>query len=329
MLEQQVLRISLTRLVTLGHELKMKRGRLRVSSVDGLAASSLVTIRAPEPGSLVPLFLIHPVGGSIIAYYELARHLHLSQPIYAIENQIAFRPELALYATIAEMAERYLQEVQTVQQKGPFLFGGYSMGGIVAFEMARQARERGRAVELVVIIDTPARVRDLGDPPEEAMGARELSTIARMMASRQQREICLSEQDLESLGPDQRLEHLVEVLKREQVLSSVADVSLLRQLLKVVRNNELAQRKYAPQPCDCNLLLLRATEPSPELLAEAADIYDDPTFGWQSACRRPVTVERVKGEHMRMLQAPFVHGLGVVLQRHLDRHQPECVIAPF
>ena len=46
----------------------------------------------------------------MIAYYELANHMHPEQPIYAIENQTAFRPELVLQSTIEEMAESYLRD---------------------------------------------------------------------------------------------------------------------------------------------------------------------------------------------------------------------------
>lgn len=326
-LDQQVLRISLARLASLGHELRLKHGRVRISPAG--ASSPLVAIRAPRHSGLAPLFLIHPVGGSVIGYHELAHHMRPDQPIYAIENQIAFRPELAPTTTIEEMAERYLHEVRAVRSRGPLLFGGYSMGGVVAFEMARQARAGGQAVGAAILIDTPARIRDLGEPPRGELGARELSLIARMIASRQEREICISDQDLERLAPDERLAHLVDVLKQAGVLPGRVDAPLLRALLTVVRSNELAQRRYVPGPYDGDLLLLRSNERSPELLAEAPDVYDDPSFGWQGVCARPVTVERVPGEHLRMLNPPHVYGLGAALQRHLDPHQSEKVIAPY
>ena len=266
----------MSRLATLGHELKLKKGSLRVSAVNGDAASPVVAIRPPRTTARAPLFLIHPVGGSVIAYYQLANYLHPDQPVYAVENQVAFRPGLAIHSTIEEMAAAYLREVRAIYPKGPLNVGGYSMGGAVSFEMARQARDRGDDVATVSIIDTPARLRDLGDPPEETIDARELALIVRMMASRVGREIDLPAEQLEPLPPEQRLERVVEVLKREEVLGAQSDAPLLRQLLKVVRNNELAQRRYLPRAYDGELLLLRASDPSPELLAEAPDVHDDP-----------------------------------------------------
>lgn len=329
MLDQQVLRISLSRLATLGHELKLKKGSLRVSATDRDAASPVIAIRPPRSTARAPLFLIHPVGGSVIAYYQLANYMHPEQPIYAIENQVAFRPGLAMHSTIEEMAESYLREVRAIHPQGPLNVGGYSMGGAVSFEMARQARERGEEVASVSIIDTPARLRDLGDAPEEAIDARELALIVRMMASRLGREISLSSEELEPLPPAQRLERVVEVLKQEQVLARQSDAPLLRQLLTVVRNNELAQRRYVPRLYDGELLLLRARDPSPELLAEAPDVHADPTFGWQAACAKPVVVEPVSGEHFSLLNPPHVRTLAAALQRHLDRRRPEGVVAPF
>ena len=58
-------------------------------------------------------------------------------------------------ASVEEMAARYLRELRSVQPEGPYRLGGWSMGGLVAFEMARQLEHDGQEVELVALIDTP------------------------------------------------------------------------------------------------------------------------------------------------------------------------------
>ena len=54
------------------------------------------------------------------------------------------------------LAARHLEAVRSVQPEGPYLLGGWSFGGRVAFEMARQLEAAGQAVEPLVLIDAHA-----------------------------------------------------------------------------------------------------------------------------------------------------------------------------
>src|SRR6185295_43164 len=58
--------------------------------------------------------------------------------------------------SLEEMAERYLEALRAVQPEGPYRLGGWSMGGIVAFEMARQLAAQSEEVEQVVLLDVAA-----------------------------------------------------------------------------------------------------------------------------------------------------------------------------
>src|SRR5205085_751282 len=134
-LSQQILRLSLNRLTRLADELAEKaKGSPQTPAQAGANHAALVPIQAGVNG-VPPLILIHPVGGSVMAYYHLARHLRPEQPVYAIENQVVFNPQARLYGTITEMAAGYLEAIQPACPSEPYLLGGYSMGGLVAFEM--------------------------------------------------------------------------------------------------------------------------------------------------------------------------------------------------
>jgi pimeloyl-ACP methyl ester carboxylesterase len=52
------------------------------------------------------------------------------------------------------MATRYLRVLRKVQPSGPYFLGGYSMGGIVAYEMARRLLAEGDKVGLLALLDT-------------------------------------------------------------------------------------------------------------------------------------------------------------------------------
>jgi thioesterase domain-containing protein len=88
-----------------------------------------------------------------LIYRELAQHLGADQPFYGLQAQglDGSRPPLG---TIEEMAALYAKEIRRVQPHGPYLIGGYCMGGTLAYEVARQLRESGEAISLLALFDT-------------------------------------------------------------------------------------------------------------------------------------------------------------------------------
>jgi acyl transferase domain-containing protein/pimeloyl-ACP methyl ester carboxylesterase len=113
--------------------------------------STLVEIK---PGtSRPPLFLVHAAGGNILIYRDLAYHLDPDQPVYGLQAQ-GLDGEQPFLTTIEEMADRYLKDIQAVESDGPYLLGGYCMGGTVALEIAKQLREQGKEVVMLAIFET-------------------------------------------------------------------------------------------------------------------------------------------------------------------------------
>ncbi len=105
-------------------------------------------------GKLPPLFLVHPAGGLSTPYLSLLLD-NREQPIYGINNP-CMNQEESHFSTIEEMASTYVHIVQTVQNTGPYRLGGWSFGGIVSLEMARQLQSKGKIVEMVILMDTSA-----------------------------------------------------------------------------------------------------------------------------------------------------------------------------
>ncbi|RKH24400.1 thioesterase domain-containing protein, partial [Corallococcus sicarius] len=90
----------------------------------------LVLLEKGAPGHR-PLFFVHPGGGNVLAYGELARRLGPSQPVYGLQSRgLDGRP---VAESVEEMAALYLEAVRSVQPQGPYLLGGWSMGGVVAY----------------------------------------------------------------------------------------------------------------------------------------------------------------------------------------------------
>jgi len=120
-------------------------------TVAELSSRSLVVIR--KEGTLPPYFCIHGRGGNVLTFQRLASHLPEDLPMYALQARGVDMREKP-HDSIEEMAEAYLDEVLEVQPHGPYYFGGYSGGGVIALEMAHRLRARGEIVALITMFDT-------------------------------------------------------------------------------------------------------------------------------------------------------------------------------
>jgi phthiocerol/phenolphthiocerol synthesis type-I polyketide synthase E len=128
--------------------------QLAVTLREGNGTTSWPSLVEIQPGdSKPPLFLVHAGGGNVFIYRNLARHLGTERPIYGLQSQ-GLDGEKPFHTTIEDMAAHYVQEIQTVQPEGPYLLGGFCMGGTVALEMARQLQAQGQQVALLVLMET-------------------------------------------------------------------------------------------------------------------------------------------------------------------------------
>lgn len=112
--------------------------------------SSLVQLS--EGGPHLPLFLIHPIGGNILTYKQLAARL-VGQPVYGLQAQ-GLDGKSPAASSVEAMAAHYILAMRTVQPEGPYFLGGFSAGGMVAFEMARQLESSGCKVAFLAIVDS-------------------------------------------------------------------------------------------------------------------------------------------------------------------------------
>ncbi|MEM7031807.1 MAG: alpha/beta fold hydrolase [Chloroflexota bacterium] len=108
---------------------------------------SLVPIQAQ--GEKPPLFLVHGMGGQVLFYERLIYHLGYDQPAYGLQR---LKSDSLNQYSVSEIAALYVAELQSVQPTGPYLVGGYCLGGLIAFEMAQQLIEQGSDVSLLALI---------------------------------------------------------------------------------------------------------------------------------------------------------------------------------
>lgn len=116
----------------------------------------LVPMHSGPVGNRTPLFVVAGMFGNVLNLSHLAHLLGEERPFYALQARGLFG-DLAPHETFEEAASDYLAEIRRVQPHGPYLLGGFSGGGLIAYEMARQLIAGGEQVSKVILLDTPIR----------------------------------------------------------------------------------------------------------------------------------------------------------------------------
>jgi thioesterase domain-containing protein len=246
------------------------------------AWSSLVPIQTR--GTKPPLFLVHGVGGGVMTFRELALGLAPEQPIYGLQAQGLDGKRKPL-ERVEDMAAHYIQDIRTVQGKGPYYLGGLSFGGMVALEMAEQLEKQGEEIALLAMFDT--------FPGREQGRAELLAKLARLPAR----------------------ERAQYVARRIYKVWRKSGRILYRYFLPAAIKNvqracHRASRAYDPPVWDGKVTLFRPAEKSLRGV-------DDETAGWGAWARGGVDIFQVPGGHVTMLRQPNVRVLAEFLKRSL------------
>lgn len=156
---------------------RLRRGRTGPAPDAGSPASpagpSVVELAPSEGGDT--LFLVHAIAGTVHGYLPLARALTGTYHSFGIAAA-GGEPEPA--TSLRELGSRYLPLVRAEQPAGPYTLGGWSTGGLVAYEMARLLEEQREQVARLVLLDSPFQTpTDI--PSEEELGAEFVRDAAR------------------------------------------------------------------------------------------------------------------------------------------------------
>jgi amino acid adenylation domain-containing protein len=284
-------------------------------SIDASLWSSLVPIQAH--GSNPPFFCIPGAGGNVLYFYDLARCLGPEQPFYGLQAQ-GLDGESEPLHRIEDIASDYIKAIQTIQPQGPYLLGGHSFGGLVAFEMAQQLQQQGYEVARLAILDTVAPVKESVEL--ELDDAIWLVQIAKVMERLFNTTLKIDYETLQTLSFDAQLDSLLQQLKIVQILPMDANITQLRGFVRVYKTHTHAFSNYFPSLVhDTPITLLRASEISEEEQgrSEYVSRLEDVTLGWNQFSTQAIDVHFVPGTHLTMMKPPHVQVLGKYLQAYI------------
>ncbi|WP_286191325.1 non-ribosomal peptide synthetase [Comamonas sp. JC664] len=256
-------------------------------------------------GSRRPSFFVHPVSGTVLPYLELSRRLGADQPFYALQSP-GLEDADAPLETVEAMAACYVAAMREVQPAGPYRLGGWSLGGVIAFEMARQLEQQGERVEQLLLIDAYAFDQR---PPEpvgaEWMAARFVEFTSQVLG------LPLPERTADEALPGEasQLAQLLEQARRAGALPKGVELEQLHALYRVYASNLRALWRYTPGRYGGRVSLLRASQTRVPTGADG---------GWAALAEGGVEVAEAAGDHHSVLKAPAVDVVVAMLKRHGD-----------
>ncbi len=253
-------------------------------------------------GTAVPIFMVHPPGGIVVCYRELAGTLPPAQPLYAIRSR-GLHGDEPLPATLSQMAAEYIEALRTIKPKGPYIVGGWSLGGLIAYEMAQQLTGQGEHVAKLILLDTtiPVAASALVPAEEQVNVGLEYG-------------IELSLDELAELTAEEQLPFLWEHANRLGVLSDDVPPEVVEKALLELRglfhHHVALSRSYRLLPLAVDVLLVRPRE-----VPFALQVREDRGWGYLV---RQVQVAYVSGHHHSMVQGPHVQELATAIQTGVD-----------
>jgi len=277
-------------------------GHATLQSVAALIEATGEEMRPPTPliplrptGDRRPLFLVHPVGGSALCYRALVASLPADRPVYGLERlewTTGGRPEPL---SIESMAAAYLEAIRETQPEGPYLLGGWSLGGVIAYEMSRQLEAAGETIAALILLDSFA--------PTEARRQRTSAQVA------------------QSAGDDEIPRWAMDAALREVLVNggegSEQDETT-RVFAAMIRVNMEASAVYAPSERHApgRMLLIRATQ-----RPETAPLHEEDRNcnGWDRFAET-VDVVPIETHHYGLVSPDWAATVATTLEAHAERH---------
>lgn len=260
-------------------------------------------------GSRPPVFCLTGTGGHVFSLRRLAQRLGSNQPCYGLQLP-GIEGRLEPYERIEDMAAFFVQQIRRVQPEGPYYLIGYSLGGLIAYEIACQLTAQDQAVGVLALLDAAVP----GSPKLRPLLDRmRLHALLFWQLNRADKARYLKTR---AIRLQQRLHRKPGPTDARPTTGS----ALLDAIDRVRAAGVRAGRNYVPPWYPGRVTLFRSAEPPDGIQFCTVD----PFYGWRSRAGGGVDVHTVPGKHVGLLEEPNVRVLaekvGACLQEARSRH---------
>lgn len=270
---------------------------------------SLVPIK--PLGDKMPLYIVHGAGLNVLLFNTLAMNMDANQPVYGLQAR-GMNGIDEPFNRMEDIAAHYITEILAQNPVGPYALAGYSFGGIIAFEMAKQLDKMGKKVNMLAMFDTYAYQSDYFDPFLQKMFKRLWFFIKQVIHS-----IWLLLQN-----PKEIFLYKKEMVKR-RIIRKYWDIRYGKEQKqegffgyanKIDLMNEEAERHYKLTPYPVTVEIFRARK-------HTFYMDDFKYLGWKPYALKGVQIHDIPGEHNKIFAPPNDKEFARILQECLDKTQ--------
>lgn len=261
---------------------------------------TLVCLREGSGGP--PLILLHPVGGQVYVYRDLAALLPQGQSVYGVRARPLRKGGVT--PSVPELADSYLADLLALQPQGPYLLGGSSFGGILAYEIARRLIEKEREVGLLAMLDAPGP----GYMPVRLDD--DVSILGYLLSRRSTSPEELSR--LRALSREALFTYFLERGRTRPGPLHAESVAEMEALLELWRANQRALWNYTPPPYPGRIVFFAASE------IDGVNA-ERPDRAWRALADGGMEVHSVPGSHITMNYPPNIGAVASVLRLAIAR----------
>ncbi|MEA5565925.1 AMP-binding protein [Anabaena sp. UHCC 0399] len=269
-------------------------------------------------GTKPPLFCVHPLGGVVFPYYELARLINSDQPFYALQS-VGIEGREQPLNKIEDMAARYIQALRVVQPNGPYFLTGWSFGAYVALEMATQLEQQGQQIAKVILLDTP--------PLSADRTTNFLNLLRFFLTSSLQHSwpyiydyfylYFVGDKTQQSMD----FWHLISLINPESIAKVVEHESrlmkfrqpVLQRVLHILQANSEALINYKSKLYQGRITLFSTNS--------RFGSHEEPTQGWLDLATQGLEIYQIPGHHFNLLRSPHVEVLAQKLTACIEEVQ--------
>ncbi len=266
----------------------------------------LVPIK-PE-GTKPPLFMVHGAGLNILNFKHVISHFDEDQPVYGIQG-IGPNGYDNWFESIEEMAACYIESILKINPKGPYALAGFSFGGVVAFEMARQLKEQGKKVSIIALLDSyadssyyyPSRIQ------------KKLLNYYNLTHKRWDYLIeMLTSWKGFKLRAKAKKDHILKIYFGQKESMTEQKALALEEYTIANRMVDKIVDRYHLKPQNFEVDLFRAKD-------ELGYKLDATHMGWKKAALKGVNIHSVPGDHLSIVEPPNDKVLARMIQNILDQ----------
>jgi amino acid adenylation domain-containing protein len=271
-----------------------------LASMIGAVGDDPLYVSVNADGGKSPVYMIHAYLGTALRYRRLGQYLPADRPLVGIQVQAFDGESVATRTTVDELAAEAVAQIRALQPHGPYVVGGHSAGGLVAYEAARRLAADGQELPLVILLDSPV--------PR--------SSLHYLWA-----ESVMNWPDIKAASFAERRRRMAGLVtsRRGKLGGPTGDDRVDATITRSYRSSNQAVKHYRPGPYDGDVAVMR-TRQGMSMAVGKGDL------GWAPYVSGNLTTVEIPGLHNTIFEDPQLEVIGAKLSSLLDAVEPDAAV---